>query len=1018
MNTDILAILQHLENKDAITLFFDWLQKMIQELDIKADDKRLRLTPRLDDLKISVNINHRTVLRIFRKEKVIYLRLLIKESDLEAVRSKFTLIAKDKSQEKFQTILVDIDHAQILNSPDATFLLEKWFNACKIHYNVSLNSTQTEKNNPELYEIAVNKELREKYLSVANTNQILLERYKNIIRETHLKQELYKWEKVQQFQGRPNTEAPDFQQELKNIQFENLIYQIAKSVMLSLAKEKEEEYRACMKKLFDETQPLENRVANFVSEADNLYNQISPLNTSHHDERTIATLLTYKYPEKYAFYKDSFYQKYCKLLNIPTEKKNKKYVHYLMLIQDLKENFLQKDAELLEMVKVFLPPNSYADTSLNILVQDILYQVLDRELDTNNYWVFQCNPKQFDIETALRENVLSEWSVTAHKDTIKIGDKIILWVTGEKSGCYALAESLDSAKARNPNAKDAYLWIDEQKEALAVAIKITHNWVETPIFKEKIKDIPDLADFKGGTQGTNLSSNKNEYLAFLNIFSSLTPSQNPTFITNMNNAIKHPLNQILYGPPGTGKTYNTINEALAIIEGKDAQSFENEDRTELTTRYKKYVEAGQIMFTTFHQSMSYEDFIEGIKPLEPVETDTFIKYKVVSGIFKQICEKANEKNIISNDNFNELYDVFLLQHKDKLIELKTTKHQLPFDLQVNEKGDCYAIARTEKASKAGFVKQDIQKYIVDNISHYEPSYFPPIAEYIKEYIKNNQQNYILIIDEINRGNVSQIFGELITLIEDSKRKGESEELEITLPYSKKSFSVPNNLYIIGTMNTADRSVEALDTALRRRFIFKEMPAKPELLSAPYLFWNLMWEYKNLKWEEEPYSSKEKEFFDFFGASEDFKNKTKKDIWENIKKQKEASQVKSIVEDDFEGINLRKLLEAINQRLSALLSKDHTIGHAYFISCRTQKELETIFYQKIIPLLQEYFYGDLSKIEWIIGTDFVKVESVDKNIFIGNNNNIYNLPNKVSFNPLEGEIFLSAIKKIYESNKSL
>jgi len=951
MDTDILAILQHLENKEAITLFFDWLQKMVQELDIKADMDSFGFTPRADTNKFSANLNRRRVFCLYKDKSTLYLSLMINGTEVTEVESKVSVHKKEEFQAgNPKSFLLYLSFSDLIDKETQKFLFDKWLTACKSYFSPTQTSTYRNSHSSVLYEMVVSKEVREKYFSAANTNQIILERYKNIIRETHLKQEIYKWEKVQQFQGRPNTEVADFQQEMKSIQFENLIYQIAKSVMLNLAKEKTEEYRACMRALFDERQPLSDRVVNFVKEADRLSNLIAPQNASHHDERTIATLLTYKYPEKYTFYKDSFYQKYCKLLNIPTEKKNKKYVHYLALIQDLKENFLQKDAELLEMVKDFLPKNSYADSSLNILAQDILYQVLDRELDTTNYWIFQCNPKQFDIEKALRENVLSSWSVTAHKDAIKIGDKVILWVTGENSGCYALAEVTDNVKTRNPNGQDAHLWTEEQHKNLAVAIKITHNFVETPIYKEKIKDLPDLEEFKGGSQGTNLASNEIEYLTFLNFFSSPTLSQNTTSFADMNNNIKHPLNQILYGPPGTGKTYNTINEALAIIEGKDTQTLENEDRTQLTTRYKKYVDAGQIMFTTFHQSMSYEDFIEGIKP-ETGDNGQVI-YNVKDGIFKLICEKAYTTK--SAPNFEEVYQMFVIDKSENNFELKTQFRQAPFDVEVSQNGDCYSISRGEKKTRTGYSKKTIQDYLINGTKlSYSDPYFYVICEYIKtnypfEVIDAEAQPHVLIIDEINRGNVSQIFGELITLIEDSKRKGESEELAITLPYSKETFSVPKNLYIIGTMNTADRSVEALDTALRRRFIFKEMLPKSALLK------------------------------------------------------------------ECEGVDLQKLLTKINERLAALLSKDHTIGHAYFISCRTQKELETVFYQKIIPLLQEYFYGDLSKIQWIIGEDFVKVEDVKTDIFMGKKENIFNLPNKVSFQLLEGEAFLIAIKKIYEN----
>jgi 5-methylcytosine-specific restriction endonuclease McrBC GTP-binding regulatory subunit McrB len=173
------------------------------------------------------------------------------------------------------------------------------------------------------------------------------------------------------------------------------------------------------------------------------------------------------------------------------------------------------------------------------------------------------------------------------------------------------------------------------------------------------------------------------------------------------------------------------------------------------------------------------------------------------------------------------------------------------------------------------------------------------------------KNHVLIIDEINRGNVSSIFGELITLLEHDKRKGAENEIIVKLPYSKEPFSVPSNLYILGTMNTADRSVEALDAALRRRFSFVEMLPRYDL---------------------------------------------------------EGLQI------DIAGVQLRKLLETINNRLEKLLDKDHCIGHAYLLSVKTTDDLKRAFRDKIIPLLQEYFFGDFGKIGLVLGSSFVKSDS--------------------------------------------
>ena len=186
------------------------------------------------------------------------------------------------------------------------------------------------------------------------------------------------------------------------------------------------------------------------------------------------------------------------------------------------------------------------------------------------------------------------------------------------------------------------------------------------------------------------------------------------------------------------------------------------------------------------------------------------------------------------------------------------------------------------------------------------------------------ENFVFIIDEINRGNISKIFGELITLIEEDKR----EEISVTLPYSQEEFTVPRNVYIIGTMNTADRSIAMLDTALRRRFEFIEMMPRPELLP------------------------------------------------ENI-----------------EGVNVQKLLEELNRRIELYYDRDHLIGHAYFIKCKTLADLSKVFINKIIPLLQEYFFEDYETIYKVLGDKFITREA------FGNEKYRYKI-NKAAFNDAE------------------
>ncbi|MCH5719882.1 AAA family ATPase [Niabella hibiscisoli] len=362
------------------------------------------------------------------------------------------------------------------------------------------------------------------------------------------------------------------------------------------------------------------------------------------------------------------------------------------------------------------------------------------------------------------------------------------------------------------------------------------------------------------------------------------------------------LNQILYGPPGTGKTYNTINKALEIV----GENIEGKTRKEIKKRFDELLiddwdnPNGQIGFITFHQSMSYEDFIEGIKP-DVNENDEVI-YDIEPGIFKRMASiardnwldatKGTKEQLSFEDAFTRLKEEWDIDPEMKF-PLKTpgydykilgfTKTSIKFEKASGGTGHTLSIATL---SDYFYKRREVRQTGVG-------IYYPAILEKLESYqssttVIKEEKNYVLIIDEINRGNVSQIFGELITLIEDDKRLGQPEALELTLPYSKEKFGVPPNLYIIGTMNTADRSVEALDAALRRRFSFEEMPPQPHAIIR----------------DNEPV--------------------------------------------EIEGIKLPSLLTTINQRIEKLLDKDHQVGHSYFMSVDSMDKLQTAFTIRSFP----------------------------------------------------------------------
>lgn len=423
-------------------------------------------------------------------------------------------------------------------------------------------------------------------------------------------------------------------------------------------------------------------------------------------------------------------------------------------------------------------------------------------------------------------------------------------------------------------------------------------------------------------------------------------------MTNDDKIPTYPLNQILYGPPGTGKTYNTIAKAIEIIETRKVGKEEingKKEREILKKKFDEYVQSGQIKFVTFHQSYGYEEFVEGIKAKN--DTNGNLKYEVDDGVFKALCQVAKKKNeiivktkddnkIINEENFKELYDSYVLTLPEYSTspssKVLTTQTGYEFYLYKNTTPSIVVRAKNGSSpmsvaySKLKRVLFDGEEY---TYSSYEPKIIDDMRLDIQKYIvDNSSKNYVLIIDEINRGNISKIFGELITLIEPSKRLGVTDEIMVELPYSKEKFGVPSNLYIVGTMNTADRSIALMDTALRRRFEFVEMMPQPELLGTI-----------KIKYKDKDIDPKE-------------------------------------IEIDF-----NTMLKTINERIEYLYDRDHTIGHAYFMSLKDGadiSELASIFKNKILPLLQEYFYDDWEKIRLVLGDNgFIKEKEKDRKLLV-------------------------------------
>lgn len=388
-----------------------------------------------------------------------------------------------------------------------------------------------------------------------------------------------------------------------------------------------------------------------------------------------------------------------------------------------------------------------------------------------------------------------------------------------------------------------------------------------------------------------------------------------------------PKNTILYGPPGTGKTYRTIDLAVracepvaySLQEGKE----ENEKRRELKKIYDRLIAEKRVRFITFHQSFGYEEFIEGLRAETTDEGN--VRYEIKAGIFKQICEDA----AFGHAGVQQELDDALTRLQERLAEGESltleTQQGKAFQLTYKSQTTFGIFPSQSKKEDLGqgysaYLKKIREVYQDPQAKVHNPSYVRSILNYLiskeglpskpPESVSEKRQNYVLIIDEINRGNISKIFGELITLIETSKRAGEPEALSVMLPYSSTPFSVPNNLYLIGTMNTADRSLTALDTALRRRFEFEAM----------------------------------------------------------------LPDINVLKETVIKGIDLPRLLQTLNDRIQVLYDREHTLGHAFFIPVVQVQEdedlaferLKRIMRNKVLPLLEEYFYNDWQKIRMVLG----------------------------------------------------
>lgn len=557
-----------------------------------------------------------------------------------------------------------------------------------------------------------------------------------------------------------------------------------------------------------------------------------------------------------------------------------------------------------------------------------------------NYWVFQCNPAEFDYAKAVKNNLLHDWTVAAHKDKIKTNDKVILWLTGKRAGCYALAR-ITSDPAEAGKSPDNHLWKSEPKISLKAGIELTHNLVDNPLLWQNIKSTKGLEELKVGNQGTNFSATRKQYHTLLKLIEANTQ--------NMGKKLDLYINTILYGPPGTGKTYKLNQYKETHFTDRGVTKSAEDVLKEKVNAYPFWKVLGAVLGTS-SKSLTVGEIIE--HPIVKARINPANKTKPNNLAWADLQSYADDESTqleakyrrsiklfhkdedsrwkIADDKKEDLADIIdqelldiaanPVQQPVQSATFKTRYNFITFHQKYSYEdfieGIKPLLSNEDAEEQSGELQFELKKGIFYNSclealrlvgydsfeACYEDSAENRIAKF--ETAKSNpSMQFALFIDEINRANISAVFGELITLLEDDKRIGADNEMWLELPYSNEKFSVPGNLFVIGTMNTADRSIALLDIALRRRFEFK----------------SLYPEYIETEW------------------------------W-------------------------APLLEALNQAIyNWKKNPDFFIGHAFFIN-KPEADRARILNTKIIPLLYEYCQSNAATVKNILSEAGVALKS--------------------------------------------
>ncbi len=737
----------------------------------------------------------------------------------------------------------------------------------------------------------------------ANQIRAIIQKYKKTIDLSVFSNKDEKWYFVQRYKDNVNPENPNFVEAFGSINFANFVYPMPWAVIKDLLSKEPMRYRQCIIKLFQDEVDLSQRIQTFMHEIEVIYHEMYPESkkSSYHDERTIATFLTLRYPNNYTFYMEKLYRKLCSLMGVkPMSREGDKYVHYLKYMHEFTSQYVIADQELISMVSQAIPSDAYPDNDHLLLSQDIIFRLSGKD-------------STLDIAYPLNQILYGPpgtgKTYNAIKKAVAIADR--------------LSEAdLDRKYPKREELTKRYRQLVEEK-----------RFVFTTFHQSMAYE-----DFIEGIKPVTRNDGSISYEVVPGIFKQLCKLSSQAWLSgaNQNSKATIPIEQ-----PSIQISDNMFNDLFdAYLETlPDDSETEHSSVVLYTVRGKP--------FEVFRAINKPKIIVRaGLK-----RTPSPISKKELLQIYRKLKRPnfgSYEKILIneilklrSNDTYTPISNIFDQAYTKLCSDLKSmsepvmkvkTPSGTEFGISLNKNGNLNVHTAPEFKPSVTITRDSIYSYVIDkNFLPYDKGYFLGVIKLLQDKYGLNQitqesnENsnglsplpFVLIIDEINRGNVSQIFGELITLIEPDKRLGKEEELEVTLPYSKEKFSVPSNLYIIGTMNTADRSVEALDTALRRRFSFEEMAPDYSLLEG----------------------------------------------------------------STSEGIDLAELLKTINNRIEGLLDKDHVIGHSYFLRVsKDEKTLYDVFFDEIIPLLQEYFYGNFGRIALVIGRGFVTSKPITQSIF--------------------------------------